>query len=703
MHKIKLEFGCYKKGYCDGHEREDVIEAHKEYIKTWKSLENRMHLWFQDQTQKWCHVDEFKLKGENSLDRNSLGPFGGNCKIGTEWADNPSDRPLLVIANDESTFKSKKKNPKRWKGVKQDLLNSKDLGSGRMISGFAHEFKGFISLTEDELKSCNEARRKRGAAPMENKHFCVKAFDYGANRDGYWVTDDMIDHCEEVMDGLDAKFGEGRFQYCFLFDHSANHEAFAEDALHATVINKGWGGKQPKLRTTEFQVHQAVLPSDICRHPSNRVLSVGATVKVKGWWSKARAKWKQGVVTKVNNDVTEWNNGTYVVTFDEPIEQPLCFPADSPAPVSKWGGRKGPRPSTHVGESKGAHQILWERGHAPAVLPTRKRITSNNTYKRAVLKFLEDEGRVAARHHQDYCAVCSTYDEETNVTTCPPGALLDCTYCNHSRHVHRCARLPKHVVTTFDKSGKVPGVWACPECIEYARRELGLQAPQINTTTADDSSDESSDDVDDGDGIVMVDAPDETTEMDLTAVDGVLFGEWSISHMRMMLCGLPDFKAQKSRIHELIEARGHICLFLPKFHCELNWIELYWCLCKWHTRGRSEMTWAGLKVAIWQALGVVEYDNPTDKALPTSSIVRQRESRRTREYLRAYDSGACVSNVDEIRAQIKSLRKPYAQHRTPPQRGARESTHTPRVYKCSKCGLGGHNRKGCELFWSTRT
>ena len=109
MHKIKLEFGCYKKGYCDGHEREDVIEAHKEYIKTWKSLENRMHLWFQDQTQKWCHVDEFKLKGENSLDRNSLGPFGGNCKIGTEWADNPSDRPLLVIANDESTFKSKKK------------------------------------------------------------------------------------------------------------------------------------------------------------------------------------------------------------------------------------------------------------------------------------------------------------------------------------------------------------------------------------------------------------------------------------------------------------------------------------------------------------------------------------------------------------------------------------------------------------------
>ncbi len=132
------------------------------------------------------------------------------------------------------------------------------------------------------------------------------------------------------------------------------------------------------------------------------------------------------------------------------------------------------------------------------------------------------------------------------------------------------------------------------------------------------------------------------------------------------------FKAQKSRINEVIEGRGHICLFLPKVHCELNYIELYWCLGKWHTRQRADRSWKGLKHGIWQAFGVVPYDNPTNKALPTSSIVRQRESRRSREYIQAYEAGACATDVDEIKKEIKRGRKCYLHHRTPPQRGARE-------------------------------
>ncbi|KAJ7161599.1 hypothetical protein C8R46DRAFT_1222770 [Mycena filopes] len=27
---------------------------------------------------------------------------------------------------------------------------------------------------------------------------------------------------------------------------------------------------------------------------------------------------------------------------------------------------------------------------------------------------------------------------------------------------------------------------------------------------------------------------------------------------------------------ELVESRGHICDFYPKYHCELNFIEMYW-------------------------------------------------------------------------------------------------------------------------------
>ena len=46
MHAIKLQYGFYQKGYCDGHEREDVIAARDDYAEVWYRLEQRMHLWF---------------------------------------------------------------------------------------------------------------------------------------------------------------------------------------------------------------------------------------------------------------------------------------------------------------------------------------------------------------------------------------------------------------------------------------------------------------------------------------------------------------------------------------------------------------------------------------------------------------------------------------------------------------------------------
>jgi len=37
-----------------------------------------------------------------------------------------------------------------------------------------------------------------------------------------------------------------------------------------------------------------------------------------------------------------------------------------------------------------------------------------------------------------------------------------------------------------------------------------------------------------------------------------------------------DFLDEKPFIQTYIEAQGHICMFLPKFHCELDPIEMYW-------------------------------------------------------------------------------------------------------------------------------
>ncbi|RIA88243.1 hypothetical protein C1645_695321 [Glomus cerebriforme] len=38
----------------------------------------------------------------------------------------------------------------------------------------------------------------------------------------------------------------------------------------------------------------------------------------------------------------------------------------------------------------------------------------------------------------------------------------------------------------------------------------------------------------------------------------------------------PDFLVQKSQLQEKIKKHGHKCIFYPKYHCELNYIEIYW-------------------------------------------------------------------------------------------------------------------------------
>ena len=56
---------------------------------------------------------------------------------------------------------------------------------------------------------------------------------------------------------------------------------------------------------------------------------------------------------------------------------------------------------------------------------------------------------------------------------------------------------------------------------------------------------------------------------------------------RRVLFNQPDFASQKPQLQELIESRGHICDFYPKYHCELNFIEQYWGAAKYQYRTAS--------------------------------------------------------------------------------------------------------------------
>ncbi|CAN0072873.1 unnamed protein product, partial [Pylaiella littoralis] len=46
--------------------------------------------------------------------------------------------------------------------------------------------------------------------------------------------------------------------------------------------------------------------------------------------------------------------------------------------------------------------------------------------------------------------------------------------------------------------------------------------------------------------------------------------------LRFVLSNLPAFKEQKNRVEEILEAAGHRCILLPKYHPECNAIERVW-------------------------------------------------------------------------------------------------------------------------------
>jgi hypothetical protein len=66
-----------------------------------------------------------------------------------------------------------------------------------------------------------------------------------------------------------------------------------------------------------------------------------------------------------------------------------------------------------------------------------------------------------------------------------------------------------------------------------------------------------------------------------------------------------DFVEQKSLVQETIEGVGHLCLFFPKFHCELNFIEYFWAQVKKILRDNCDYTFNTLKENMPKALKLV--------------------------------------------------------------------------------------------------
>ena len=75
---------------------------------------------------------------------------------------------------------------------------------------------------------------------------------------------------------------------------------------------------------------------------------------------------------------------------------------------------------------------------------------------------------------------------------------------------------------------------------------------------------------------------------------------------KTILAKQPNFLAQKSSVQEVIEDAGHLCIFLPKFQCELNFIEFFWGAVKRYLCKHCDYTFEGLKANLPKALASVQ-------------------------------------------------------------------------------------------------
>jgi len=84
-----------------------------------------------------------------------------------------------------------------------------------------------------------------------------------------------------------------------------------------------------------------------------------------------------------------------------------------------------------------------------------------------------------------------------------------------------------------------------------------------------------------------------------TEAPSIAEDRWCCMYRVLALQG--DFQSERPLIQTVIENAGHVCLFLPRFHCELNAIEMLWGYAKYRactpydSRARCTLNWPGIQ------------------------------------------------------------------------------------------------------------
>ena len=177
LHQLRFAPSSTKKGvYIDGHERSDVVEYRKIYLRKLEALES-------------THAPHQPTSDEPPLE--------------------PSDRRKLVLLfHDESTFHSNDNQGWMWAEKGKQLIKPKSQGRGIMVSDFVNKHNGYLCLEFDGEKYSHPVMWK------EARYF----FKIGAEDEGYWDSDKFLNQVDHSITIAELKYLKETHSLVFLFD-----------------------------------------------------------------------------------------------------------------------------------------------------------------------------------------------------------------------------------------------------------------------------------------------------------------------------------------------------------------------------------------------------------------------------------------------------------------------------------------------------
>ena len=101
--------------------------------------------------------------------------------------------------------------------------------------------------------------------------------------------------------------------------------------------------------------------------------------------------------------------------------------------------------------------------------------------------------------------------------------------------------------------------------------------------------------------------------------------------MTAIFMALPHIEGQRSILAQITEGRGHRCMMLPKFHCELNPMERRWGRAKWYTRRHCNSSLKSLRRIVLVALSRENISSSLSAAYERTSVA----------YVSAYERQDC--------------------------------------------------------------